>query len=344
MLYRSRARIDIGRLQPASALIGDIIESVIDVTGTYLLVNGKWGLPKMGVVSGAIAYMVSAITIATAYNLRSYYHPVYQHYQLYHFSWQEFKKCFYSPEFKILLWGGLHIAFKFSIVNITFILTTQLCRLSGSAALIGLQAAGAYAYVVSLPIGGFSEATSVLIGQLFKNNWNDARKIGHFTILIGCFFSCLCAAALFIFINPIAKIFMDDKAHAKDFQTVKTFLRIQAIMEIVNSMGNTGASVLSGCLETRYPFLLSLLFIFILNSMLATSVFFAFDRNPMMMYAVQLVGFTLVSSGVLRHWKKQAENQIHSFFSPPKQSESPRHPAGNDPLPIENHNQLMHTI
>src|SRR3989338_3079239 len=144
MLYRSRARIDIGRLQPASALIGDIIESVIDVTGTYLLVNGKWGLPKMGVVSGAIAYMVSAITIATAYNLRSYYHPVYQHYQLYHFSWQEFKKCFYSPEFKILLWGGLHIAFKFSIVNITFILTTQLCRLSGSAALIGLQAAGAY--------------------------------------------------------------------------------------------------------------------------------------------------------------------------------------------------------
>lgn len=340
MLYRSRARIDIGRSQPMSALLGDTCESAIDVLLTYPLAIGAWGFPKMGVVGGSVAYAVATAITAIGYNLRSYCHPDLKKYQLYHFTKKEFKNAFLSPEFKKFVLGGLHIASKFSIVYITLMLTTFFCGISGGGALAGLQAAGAYGYLVSLPIGGFSEAASVVMGRLVKKNWEEAKKIGNFTILSSFLFACICAGLLLTLINPIARLFMsDDAAHHSAFQTVKAFLCTQAAMEIINSIGNSGASVLSGCLETQHPFLLTLSFILALNSLLTVATFFIFNHNAPILYGVQLVGLLLTSAGVLMKWKQQ-ENKPDvvsypgiSLWQKP-QTESPRHAAVNEFLPV----------
>ena len=311
MLYRSRARVDIGMSNSMPVLIGDISESLLDVTLTYLFVNGKCGFPKMGVTGGAVAYTLASAITALGYNLRSYWHPDFERYQFYRFSLNELKETLLSSEFKKMVVGGFHIAFKYSILYITLMLTTFLCGLSGSGALAGLQAAGAYGYIVTLPIGGLSEAASVVIGRLFKNNGDQAKKIGNSIIAISCAFSCFSAAMLFTFINPIASIFVDQVLHEKDFQIVKQFLRVQAVMEIVNSVGNTSSSALVGFLETQYPFLLSVIFIFALNSLLALTTYFGFQHDATSMYAIQMVGLLFNAVGVLMRWKNQ-KNQNQS--------------------------------
>lgn len=346
MLYRSRARIDIGCSKPMSALIGDIVESVIDVVGTYLLVGGRYGFPKMGVNGASLAYAIAATITAAGYNFRAYMNPDFDDYKLYNFSLGEFKNTFFSSEFKVIAYGGLQTAFKFAIVNISVILTTYLCSLSGNGALVGLQAAGAYGYLVSLPIGGFSEAANVVVGRFLKKNWNEACRVANATILIGFIFSCVCGGILFLFSDPIAKIFMsDDLAHAADFQVVKTFLRTQAIMEPISSIGNTGASMLLACSGARRPFLLTLAFTLVLNSTLSVAAYFATNQNAQIMYAIQIMGLILTSSGVLMTWKQQENKQEvnegpisvvyqanHSIWKK-MQLESPRHVAVDEFLP-----------
>lgn len=310
MLYRSRARVDIGMSNSMPVLIGDISESLLDVALTYIFVNGKWGFPKMGVTGGAVAYTLAAAVTALGYNLHSYWNTNFERYQFYRFSLDELKEMLSSTAFKKMVVGGFHIALKYSILYITLMLTTFLGGLSGSGALAGLQAAGAYGYIVTLPIGGLSEAASVVIGRLFKNNGDQAKKIGNSIITIGCSFSCFCAVFLFVFINPIASVFVDKALHEKDFQIVKQFLRIQAMMEIVNSVGNTGSSVLAGYLETQYPFLLSVIFIFVLNSLLALTTYFGFYYDATSMYGIQMIGLLLNSAGVFMRWiNQESQNQ-----------------------------------
>lgn len=345
MLYRSRARIDIGRSQPGLPLIGDIVESVIDALGTYTLVNGKWGFPKMGVSGGSAAYALATVITAALYNLQSHLNSDLKKYKLYHFKLAELKNSILSDEFKEIIYGGLHIAIKFSIVFFTIGLTTFLCSQISNAAQVGLQAAIAYSSLITLPIGGFSEATSVVVGRLLKKNASSAKKIGNFTILASCIFASLCATFLFIFINPIALQFVNnDAAHQKDLTIVKTFLTLQSIMEIINSLGNTGSSALSGFLETRFPFLMSIEFIFLLNSTLTISAYFLFDQNPAILYAVQLIGLTFNSVGILLRWKNQHSSTQDT--TPPSISyqttrsiwgnystESPINTDCNEPLP-----------
>lgn len=344
MLYRSQARIMIGLSQPSSPLIADTVESVLDVILTYSLVNGKWGLPKKGVEGAAIAYAGSAVATAVGFAFYLNSRDDLKKYQLYQFKLSEFKNALCSAEFKKVLTGGLYISCKSSIVYITQIVTTFLCGISGPGALVGLQAAGAYGFLVSLPIGGFSEAASVVVGRLFKNNLSDASKIGYFALRASLLFSSICAASLFIFSDQVAKIFINrDAAHEKDFQTVKTFLRIQAMMEVVSSIGNVGADVLAGCLETRYPFLLTVAFIFALNSALTVAAHFVFHQDASTIYAVQLTGLVLSSAGMLLRWN-QKNNAVNisenprTFYKKPLviKSESPRNVGLNELLPTIN--------
>jgi len=335
--YRTLARIHIGRSQPLSALIGDMVECTVDVLLTWLLIN------KMGVAGASAAYTISAAITALGYNIHTYLHPDFQKYQLYNFTWDEIKKTFDSSEFKKMLFDGMYIAFKFGIVNITALLTTFLCSSIGPGALTGLKAASAYGYFVSLPIGGFSEAASVLVGRLYKTNWNEAKKVGNFTITASCAFASVCAGLLFTFTDPIARLFVsDDAAHANDFQAVKTFLRIQSIMEIANSIANSGASVLSGCLQTRYAFLLSVACIFVLNTLVSVLSYFKYSNDATNLYAAQFLGLFCNAAGILWKWGQEEKPveinttvAMHTMWQKPvPQVESPRHVAVTELLPI----------
>lgn len=301
MLYRSRARVDIGLSNAVPVLMGDISESVLDVVLTYLFVNGKGGMPKMGVTGAAVAYALASFITTIGYHLRSYLNSNFDKYHLYDCS----DKKLLSPEFQTLCAAGFHIAFRYSILYITLMVTTFLCGFSGPGAIAGLQAAGAYSYLVTLPIAGLSEAATVIIARLYQQNkWDEAKKIGNEVIFLSVLFSFFCAGMLFTFMDPVSGLFIDSAVNKVDFQIVKQFLCIQAVMDIGNSMANAGASVLVGCGETHYPFLMSVWFIFKLNLLLALTAYFGFSRDAVSMYAVQTTGLILNAIAVLVRWMR----------------------------------------
>lgn len=318
MLYRSRARIEIGRSKQKPPLIADSVESVLDASITYFLA------PKMGVLSAAVAYAIAAAVTAVGMKLYSDRCPELEKYELYRFNWEEFQRAWHTlqskapttnnsdiaSQFKKILVGGLYMSATYSIIYLTQIFTTYLCGLSGNGALTALQAAGAYSFMISLPVAGFSDAASVVIGRIMKDNSEEARKLGHFTITTSFLFSAFCGFNLFIFENSFVRLFIENDAnHTADFQIVKNFVRIQAIMETANSISNAGADVLSSYFETRFPFRISVVSIFFMNSIASLFAQYIFQTSAFVMYGVQTAGCFVMALSILEYWYHITEPQ-----------------------------------
>jgi MATE family multidrug resistance protein len=336
MLYRVQARIAIGMADPTVALLGDSVESVVDVVVTDVLVNGRFGFPEVGVCAASWGYAMGAIAawLGTTYYLKQSQH--YQQYALF-----DFTKKIDFVELKNTITNGLYIAFTYMVADISQIILTFSCGLSGAGALVGLQAASTYGYLVSLPGDGVLEASTVLIAQYYEKNADRFHQISFFTFASTVGFSFFAALFLYANVSWAAAFFVSsDPAHRDDFEMVKSFLRVQACMEIINSVNHSAASLLSGCRETRYPFLLSTTFIFALNSSLIATTYFALNAGSVATFGVQLAGLILCAAGVGLRWKKELNWTI--FWKKTRtdvemkmmmRSESIRRLDSNEPLP-----------
>lgn len=305
MLYRSRARIDIGRGKALYALYGDMCESVLDAIGTYVFVLGKCGFPNLGVAGGAVAYAMATWITVCAYHVITWMRPGIEKYHLYNFSLSEYRQIIFSDAFRQLFISGIQIAFKFSVIYLTVGLTTLLCSWQGVGASVGLQAAIAYSNLVVLPIGGLTDAAATVVGRFFKEDWRQSRRVGNVTIALSACFAFFSGVALLLKLDYFTTFFIkNDANNLENFAVVKKFLCVQAGMEVINSFGNSGASVLMGCLKTSKPFWLSIAFIFFMNSTLSSFLFYL-KYPAVITYGVQMLGALLTSIGVLFNWEHQ---------------------------------------
>lgn len=330
MLYRVQSRITVGTTDTTLALMGDGIESTIDLIVTYVLVNGKWGFPEMGVIAASWGYAIGAIAAWIFSTLYLKFSPHYQKYQLFNFSrsiqWQELKS---------MITSGMHLAFGDLLIDVSQMLLTFSCGLSGAPALIGLQAASTYGYLAALPGDGILEAASVLIGKYYQKDKTRFHQVSNIAFSITVGFALVSAAFLYSNTAYVTDFFMPrEKALPENYEMVQSFLRVQACMDIVNSMKNFGEAMLLGGQETRFPFMLNAAFIFVLNSLLIAAVYFKFNAGPVAAFGIQLVGLILVAAGVGARWKKELY-QSDFWKKQEMLQESPRRLNPNELLCLE---------
>ena len=336
MLYRIQARIAIGTADPAAALIGDGVESVVDVIVTYILVHGKFGFPEMGVCSAAWGYAIGAMAafFGSTYYLKTT--SSYQQYELFNFG-----KKIDLTALKNTIVGGIHLALTSMVTNVPQMLITFSCGLSGAAPLVGLQAASTYSCLVGMPGDGVLDAATVLTAQHYKKNAERFRKISSLTLMTTIGFPVFSALLLYANVSWATGFFVPpDAAHRDDFKMVASFLRMQAFIEIINSINNPPASLLSGCRETQYQFKLTFVFILVLNTALIAITYFGLNAGPLAAFGIQLVGLILCAVGIGLRWKKEL-NQSAFWRKPAMEfemkvamrSESPRRCDVNE-LPL----------
>ncbi len=315
MLYRVQARLAMGASDSTVALIGDAVESAVDVAVTYVLVNGKLGFPEMGVCSASWGYAIGAIAAWVGSTLYLKYAPHFQQYDLF-----SFVNPIDMTELKDTVMSGLYLAFGDIIMDVTQILVTFSCGLSGPGALVASQAASTYSYCVALPGDGVMEASTVLTAQFYeKKDAERFRAVSRATYLATMGLSLVSGAFLLLNMDRVTGIFVsNDAKHRADFEMVNAFLRIQACMELVNSVRQPSVAMLTGCQDTRYPFLLNAAFIFVLNSLLVSVASFVYNAGPVVAFGVQLAGMVLCAIGVGSRWQGYV-NQARFW-------ESPRHP------------------
>ncbi|OGT42315.1 MAG: hypothetical protein A3F13_07315 [Gammaproteobacteria bacterium RIFCSPHIGHO2_12_FULL_40_19] len=328
-LTEVRMLVGLSRLTPP--LVVETAECALDVFLTYVFVMKL----NMGLNGSALAYTMSSAIALVSCTLYLLLKSDFWQYELFRFS-KGVAEC------QKLVSKGLHIGCSATVEYAAQFLVTFYYGLSGTTALLGMQAASVCSLAISQPIYAISEAGSVKTANYFERKNPAYHLLGNTTLAFSVAYALFCGATINYFINSFASLFINqDNFSTEYFQIVVSFIRIQTGIELLNSVKTASASVLAACNETGFSFSVSVAFIFFLNSLLATLSQFAFKQGPVPTYTTQLTGFMLSAMAVGAAWHQHAKEPRNPFArgfqkvnaylnalwekAPTMQLESPRH-------------------
>ncbi len=246
---------------------------VLNVVGNELLMFGRLGLPRLGLVGTGYATSVVYLTMASSIGL--YIASRYRRYRIF--------RGLRHPDlstFRELLRIGWPIGFTLGFEVGLFWLTALLMGRFGDAALAGHQIALQSASTTFMVPLGISIATGVRVGQAAgRNDPAGIRRAG----LAGMGLSALfmgCAAVLF-WTAPDAVIALYLPVHAPENARVVTFaarfLAIAGLFQVFDGTQVAASGALRGLKDTRAPMALTLVAYWLVG--VPVGVWLAFGRG-----------------------------------------------------------------
>ena len=278
----------------------------------YVLINGKLGLPAMGVRGSALSTVLSRVLMALLllgfawHHERRRGHPLFAH---------------WAPprlrQIRQLLRLGLPIAFQLLLEVGAFAVTDVLAGRIGTHALAAHQIAlnyGAMAYMVPL---GISAAAAVSVGHaLGAGNPARARRAAVLALALGIGFM-VCTATLFLAIpRALTMVYTHDAAIVA---LVPPLLRLAALFAIFDAAQIILTGALRGMGLTRVPMFASLLGYWAIG--LPLGILLAFHgltvhRTPSSPYGVVgiwsglTVALVLIACMLLTYWADRSRRLV----------------------------------
>lgn len=189
--------------QTRITMVTNITANIVNVILNYILINGKLGLPAMGVKGAAVATLISMITsctIAVIFLL--------QKNGYYRLTLPRFDRDTVSGLAKV---GGSSIL-ESAALRIGFLITSRLIADTGTNSFAAYQIVTQISSL-SFTLGdGISTAATSLIGQsLGANDKNLAMTNARIAKRLGTFISIGLMIFIFAFGRPLAVLFTDDE-------------------------------------------------------------------------------------------------------------------------------------
>ena len=227
----------------------------LNVLGNWLLVFGHGGFPALGLTGSAIASIVTAIAMVTAWTAILLIDPKMRRYRLFGRWWR--------PE-----WARLReIARLGAPIALTFTLEGAL--FGGAAFLMGLIGVDEVdAHAIALNIAalafqvpfGIAQAATIRVGLAYGAR--DRRWIGRAgwtAIAVGTGFMVVTASAIWLAPRPFVGIYVDvdDPAHARQVALAIQFLSLAAAFQLFDGAQAVTAGALRGVQDTRVPMIVA---------------------------------------------------------------------------------------
>jgi MATE family multidrug resistance protein len=236
----------IGKVRPV--MVALLSANLINWLADYLLVQGHWGMPALGVVGAGIATVGSRIWMAGILVIAAFLdEPALWHVPR-------------RPDFsriRKLLGLGVPVAFQLSLEMAVFTIATVLAGTLGSKAIAAHQIALNLAGLTFMVPLGVSAAGGVRVGHAIgARDPHAAIRAGWTALALGAGFMC-CAGMVFILIpRPLLIPFTTDPALLK---LSATLLAIAAVFQLFDGLQVVATGILRGLGDTRTPMLANLL-------------------------------------------------------------------------------------
>lgn len=223
---------------------------------TYVFLYGKFGAPRLEVIG--IAYAIS-LTSWVSFIASLIYLKVSQ----------KFNDCKIFPiqlyPSKSLLWNlfsmGWPVSLQYGAEILALMIMTYLIGMFGKSALVAQQITLQCSMVPILIVAGFSQATSVLIGNaLGRNNLMEVKQQYFASLLLVMIFNLLLALIFIFFPHQLISIFLKtyDQTNLATIQLAILFLEIVAISRIFDGIKNITTGALRGYNDARFAMLTTL--------------------------------------------------------------------------------------
>lgn len=245
-----------GHVRPVTFAL--ISANIVNWFGNWLLIEGHWNFPALGVVGSALSTCIARVYMAAVLaffiwwiernrepGLRSLLRAP---------DWQRLKRLI-----RIGFPAATQILLEIGAFGCAAILAARLAPAALAAHQIAINTA-AFAYMVPL---GISSAAAVAVGQAIgRREPAVARRAGYIALGFGCIFMT-CAALVFVFFpNFILRVYTNN---AEVIAIGTGLLAIAALFQLFDGVQTVATGALRGLGNTRTPMLVNLCGYYILG-------------------------------------------------------------------------------
>lgn len=267
---------------------------------SYVLIFGKWGMPKLGVAG--LGYATAAqygffFIFTTAF---FYYEKSFQEFKLFtyrvHQHWEHF-----SQMFRI----GWPICVQISGEMLSFFVSGIMIGWIGITALAALQIVNQYYTLIVIPIFSLSQASGILVGHASgAKRFYEIKKLSYGSIGI-VLIAGLLAALLFLLVpKSLASFYMDvnSPANAATLRLTILLFMVVAFSQILDGLRNILIGILRGLFDTRIPMYVSLFTIWLVGMPLGYLFAFPLHLGAVGFVTGGLLGMLVGTTVMLCRW------------------------------------------
>lgn len=291
------------------AMMSTLTSAMLGLMLAYGLGFGHFGLPNLG-VSGIGIGMASQVWVSLIF-LQFYFwrDPFFAQFKLY--EWRIRESYGYLKQLFVLGWP---IMLQVGGELLAWFLVTLFVGWLGVGALAAQQITGQYNMLAIIPVFGFAQASSVLIGQAAgAKRYDEVGRLGRINIGIGVAFILFVSIFFIGMPNLLASVYIDvnDPAFAYTLYLTKWIFIIFAIDLLFDSMRNITTGALRGLYDNRYPMLVGILLIWLVSIPLAYLFGFHFHWGVIGLNVGNAIGYIIGALILLWRWHTRYQSLIH---------------------------------
>lgn len=221
------------------AMYTNIISSIVNIFGNYVLIGGHWGFPKLGIKGAALATVFGTV-VACVISILSLFRK--EDFLSVFYIWRE-KLWRQYQSIKMILKLSSSVFTEQVLMRIGFMMTAIMAADMGTSAMAAHQV-GMNALSLSFSLGdGMQAAAVALIGQsLGENNKKQAKKYGFLCQKAGIAMALLMALFYIFFGEELYRLFFEEEQIVKMGVGLTRIIMVIVIFQI-------SAVIFNGCLR-----------------------------------------------------------------------------------------------
>lgn len=238
-----------GNALTKQSMIISVIINLLNILGNFILINGAFGLPAMGVAGAALSSVLSR-GVGCVLIFWMFTRQVPERMHLSHL--RPFPKDHLWRLLKIgLPSGGESISY-----NLTQLVIQTMCNLLPIYVITSRVYCNMFATLSYLFASAIGQATQIIVGFLMgarRTKETDAR-VGA-TVRIACLISFIISLLLYLFCKPLFGLFISDP---QVLEQCRTIMLIEIVLEQGRAVNIVLVRALQAAGDIRFPILLSL--------------------------------------------------------------------------------------
>jgi MATE family multidrug resistance protein len=283
-----------------------VAANLLNWLGNWALINGKWGLPALGVNGSGISTVLSRLFMAAA---------------LLGFAWR-YERRRGHPLFR--RWAGANLARLRELVKLGAPAAGQVLLEVGAwnmatlaagwltpVALATHQIALNYVSLTYMVPLGISSAAAVSVGRAVgAGDGQQARRAGWLALGLGTAFMLLAAVVFLVAPGPLIALYTRD---AQVMAVGPSLLGLAAAFEIFDGIQTVSTGALRGLGETRVPMLANLVGYWALGLPLGLSLCFVLHWGIYGLWIGLLLALIVIASTLLARWRRDSARQAFLY-------------------------------
>ncbi|MDY0930460.1 MATE family efflux transporter [Chryseobacterium sp. CFBP8996] len=284
-----------------------IIANVINIVLNYVLIQGIWIFPEMGVKGSALASLIARIfMVVFLYFVLMKEPKTKQYIKDFSLKMQVFSKKMFEKMVRLGFPTALQMFFEVT----AFAGAAFICGLISSHDIASHQIALSMAsFTFNLCIG-FSVASTVMIGRkLGEQNFVELRKIGINNLKIAFLFMCFCGV-IFILGRNILPTFFTKPEEVEVIMLASKLMIIAALFQLSDGIQVTALGMLRGLQDVKIPSIITFIAYWLITIPLGYFLCVTLEMGAFGMWIALGLGLTISAFMLVKRFLNMSARRI----------------------------------